>query len=116
MESTCTYVKIWDTIKGLREKYYDLVLKALMDDSTLAQYAGTEKLSQLMSDLEFALSEAEKMGNNADRKEAREAIAEMLEPTTAAFMDAKLFEVDGVACFEDYSSSKEWPLPETICS
>lgn len=116
MESTCTYVKMWSMIEGLRKEYYDLVLKAAMDDSTLAQYAGTEKLSQLMSDLEFALSEAEKMGNNPDRKEAREAIVEMLEPTTAAFMDANMFEVDEAAEFEDYSSSKEWPLLGTICS
>lgn len=106
MTVTCTYKEIWERFDTLKKEYDDLVTGAEEGDETLAQHAGSEKLSTLMEDLESLLEDSEGLANEPDRRKVQSETSRMLYAVDEAFSDAFLFECDPAADFDDYTSSR----------
>ena len=104
MKSTSTYNKIWGRYEELRLSYNHLIEEAQLDDSTVAQYAGSDRLAKLAGDIESLLNDCLKLRNYDDRRKAQTVIIELLLPVIEALSDACLYECDPAASFEDYVS------------
>lgn len=109
MASTCTYSEIWRRYERLRMDYNSLIEAAFDNDSTLAQFAGPERLSKMVDKIDKLLDDCSMLSNEDDRHGIQSAILSMLYSVELALSDACLFKCDEAACFDDYSS----PIPFT---
>lgn len=100
--ATSTYAGIRDRYKKLKKSYYSLAEGALSEDSTLAQYAGSDKLNKLVIELDRLLDDSSELVNELERRKAQTTIIPLLLRVEEAFADACLFECDPAASFEDY--------------
>ena len=114
MTVACTYREAWERYEELREYYLSLMREAKEDGSTLAQYAGSEKLDALKEDIELLLVDSEGLIYPTDRARIQSAICKLLNAVNLAYFDARLFECGPAADFEDYSSSRPCPLPKVL--
>ena len=97
-----TYTGIWDRYEKLKRSYYSLAEGAFNEDSTLAQYAGSNRLNELVIELDRLLDDSSELVNELDRRKAQATIIPLLLRVEEAFADACLFECDPAASFEDY--------------
>ena len=97
-----TYTGIWDRYEKLKRSYYSLAEGALSEDSTLAQYAGSDRLNELVNELDRLLDDSSELINEHDRRKIQATIIPLLLRVEEAFADACLFECDPAASFEDY--------------
>ena len=102
MASTCTYSEIWRRYERLRMDYNSLVEAAFDDDSTLAQFAGSKRLSKMVEKIDKLLDDCSMLTSDKDRRGIQSAALSMLYFVEQALADACLFECDNVASFEDY--------------
>ena len=114
MTVACSYKEAWSRYEELRECLSLLAREAKDNDSTLAQFAGSDKLDALREDLESLLIDSDGLSSSIDRFRIQSATREILHIVNLALADAYLFECDECADFEDYSSSRPCPLPEII--
>ena len=102
MAETSTYTIIWSRYEELR-RFFNFLLESAYDEgSTLAQYAGSERLAKLVSKIEHLLDNCSKLANEADCRRAQAVTIALLYPVEEALADACLFECDPAASFEDY--------------
>ena len=113
MADTSTYKGMWDRYVELREEFEMMCKDARDDDSTLAQYAGSEKLSKIVEELDSLLASSSSLRNDADCRRIQSAVISFLCPVEKALADACLFECDSAAPFEDYCS-RPFPVPIII--
>ena len=104
MAGTRTYREIWRRYEELKKNYNFLREAAYDDGSTVAQYAGSAKLSEMVNEIDNLLDDCSLLKNEPDRRTAQSAVIAMLYPVELALSDACLFECDNAACFEDYAS------------
>ena len=112
--STCTYQGIWKRYEELNRSYRFLEESAYDDGATLAQYAGSDRLARLVSDIESLLDKCSALPNEDDCRKAQAAIIALLYPVEEALADACLFECDQAADSEDYVSSRPCPNPKIV--
>ena len=97
-----TYTGIWDRYEKLKRSYYSLAEGALSEDSTLAQYAGSDRLNELVNELDRLLDDSSELANELECRKAQATIIPLLLRVEEAYADACLFECDPAASFEDY--------------
>lgn len=113
---TSTYKGLWNRYEELRRKYSLLIEGAFEDDSTVAQYAGSDELANLVSDIDSLLDECSQLQNENDRHNIESMVISLLYPVEEALADACLYESDPAADFEDYVSSRPCPIPSIVTS
>lgn len=100
-DTTCTYNEIQEGYDKTYQEYLALITEAELEDSTLAQYAGSKRLTVLMKDLESLMEDSERL-KPSDKKELQSMIGATLYAVDVALSDANLFECDEAADFDDY--------------
>ena len=114
MADTSTYKEIWSRYEKLLRSYNSLVKDAFDNDATLAQYAGSQRLSELVNSINQLLDKCSNLAFEPDLRKAQAATIALLYSVEEACADARLFECDPAANFEDYVSSRPCPTPKII--
>ena len=104
MADTRTYTEIWKRYGELRRSYNFLLEAAYDDGATIAQYAGPERLSRLVKDIDKLLDSCSLLANEYDRRKAQAAVIALLYSAESELANACLFACDNAADFDDYVS------------
>lgn len=105
MASTRTFKELWERYEKFQQDYHFLLDSAYDDGSTLPQYAGSERLTKMATELTDLLDET--MGlNEVYRREIQAAVISVLYPVELALSDARVLECKQAEEYESYAPSK----------
>ena len=103
MAGTRTFRGMMGRCSALKEQYTILLEAAKKDGSTLAQYAGSERLKKLSDEINDLISESLNLTTPSNRYEVNAAIIPLLYTVEQHYCNACLFECDQAANYEDYA-------------
>lgn len=112
--ATSTYAEIWRRYERLRMDYNSLVEAAFDDGSTLAQFAGSARLSKMVEKIDKLFDDCSLLTNEDDRRGVQSAVLPFLYNVEQTLSDAYLFECDDAAPLEDYNNPTFTPITMSI--